>query len=378
MEVKNEIVKLVGPVKEKRPGVSLCLLLIILLVLTLFLGVKKKTDEKKISNFQEVSAICQHKLEEAEALLGLNPAMARTLLSEVRADIETLEKDFKKGSSQYEKIEEMMKREEKARVIASQIFKIDRLPLFFDLSLVKEGAKGSRLSLYKDNLLVLDKEKGGVYKISLKNKSAEILAGGLKSPTLISVHGEKVYLLGDEGILTVVNGKTTVQTERDEGWGEIASLVAYGGNLYLLDKRGNQIYKYLGSETGFSERKSYLNFDVKPDLSSAASMAVDGSIFVISGNNILKFTAGQLDKFNLKGLDKDFNNSSVVYTDDQCKNVYVLDNLNRRVVVLDKDGLYQAQYQWEGLIDITDMVVSESEKKILLLSGENIYQIEIK
>jgi hypothetical protein len=48
------------------------------------------------------------------------------------------------------------------------------------------------------------------------------------------------------------------------------------------------------------------------------------------------------------------------------------------VVVLDKDGVYLTQYRWSQNIDINDFVVSESIKKILLLSRDKIYSIDLK
>jgi len=362
----------------KRKLLSLALFLIGLLLLTTFLGIKKKTDEKKFSRFEDTYEISLYKIEEAEALLELNPPRAKALLLEIRSDLSPLQKDFKKGSSETKKIEELLNRADFGLGIAAKTYKIDKTPLFLDLNLLKEGARGNDLGLYKDNLVVLDKDKGTTYKISLARKTAEILTGGIRDSKFIAIHGDKTYILANEGVFEVANQKSNIKIEKDREWGEIVSIVAYGGNLYLLDKTHSQIFKYIAGESGFSGRKNYLNFDVKPNLSSGSSMAIDGSIYVITGNDILKFTAGGLDKFTLRGLDQPLNNPSVIYTDDQCKNVYVLDNINQRVVILDKDGLYQAQYQWAELANITDIVVSESEKKILLLSGEKIYQIEIK
>ena len=58
--------------------------------------------------------------------------------------------------------------------------------------------------------------------------------------------------------------------------------------------------------------------------------------------------------------------------------MYVLDRDLGRILVFDKDGVYQSQYQWEGMKDISDFVVSEEEKKIFLLSKNNIYALELK
>ena len=68
----------------------------------------------------------------------------------------------------------------------------------------------------------------------------------------------------------------------------------------------------------------------------------------------------------------------MVYADDTTKNVYVLDGDNKRIVVLDKDGMYLAQYVWLQDARVTQIVVSEEAQKIFLLIGGKIYSVELK
>ena len=56
----------------------------------------------------------------------------------------------------------------------------------------------------------------------------------------------------------------------------------------------------------------------------------------------------------------------------------LLDKGNDRVVVVNKSGEYYSQYRWPGIGGVTHLVASEEEKKILLLAGNKIYEIEIK
>ena len=60
------------------------------------------------------------------------------------------------------------------------------------------------------------------------------------------------------------------------------------------------------------------------------------------------------------------------------KNLYILDELNKRVVVLDKDGIYLAQYAWTGDITPNQLVVAEKQGKILLLAAGKLYSIDLK
>jgi DNA-binding beta-propeller fold protein YncE len=108
-------------------------------------------------------------------------------------------------------------------------------------------------------------------------------------------------------------------------------------------------------------------------------MAIDGSVWLGTSNGkILRFTQGKENTFVSKGVDPTFGTKLAVYTSDNAKNVYVLDSQNNRVVVLDKEGMYLSQYRWKDAVTPSNLVVSEEEKKILLLSGGKIYSIDLK
>ena len=159
----------------------------------------------------------------------------------------------------------------------------------------------------------------------------------------------------------------------------IGSLVSFGGNVYLLDIQKSRIWKYVATDTGFSELREYLNPDTLPDFTQTNSMAIDGSVWLGSTNGkIWKFTGGKEDSFFPQGVDPAFGNNLYVYTSDSVNNIYVLDADNMRVVVLQKDGTYLSQYVWTGNFHPTQMIVSESEKKIYLLAGGKLYSIDLK
>ena len=58
--------------------------------------------------------------------------------------------------------------------------------------------------------------------------------------------------------------------------------------------------------------------------------------------------------------------------------VYLLDKAGKRVVVVDKNGKYKAQYLGDQIAYATKIIVSESEGKIILLTGEKLLSIELK
>src|SRR6185437_11313407 len=116
-------------------------------------------------------------------------------------------------------------------------------------------------------------------------------------------------------------------------------------------------------------KSNYFAKDTSPDLSNAVSMTIDGSIYILQSNGALtKFTKGESDTFNLKGLDKPFSSPTRVYTTADLDSIYVLDNGNSRIVKLAKDGTFQAQYVNDILNKAKDIDVQESNKKIFILT----------
>jgi DNA-binding beta-propeller fold protein YncE len=108
-------------------------------------------------------------------------------------------------------------------------------------------------------------------------------------------------------------------------------------------------------------------------------MAIDGSVWLGSTNGRLwKFTGGREDTILPQGVDPAFGKNLVIYTSDAENNLYVLDSDSNRVVVLEKDGTYMAQYSWTDPIRATRLAVSEGQKKIYLLASGKLYTISLK
>ena len=135
----------------------------------------------------------------------------------------------------------------------------------------------------------------------------------------------------------------------------------------------------MATEKAFSDLREYLNADTLPDLSTATNMTIDGTVWVgTKTGKVFRFVQGREETFLPKGVEPALGTDLVVYATDETENLYALDRSNNRVVVLDKDGTYLAQYRFTTAARVSTLVVSESEKKILLLSEGKIYSIDLK
>lgn len=376
--------------KSRQTLLTVGFLLVILLLASAAFGINKRQKEEKLAVFTNLYNLSDLKYNDGKALLTLNPIRARTLLGESKKTAEEAKVIVLKEKVELARVEALLKNINEAMEGISGVYRLSDASLFFDLSVVKEKGVGSRLSLNNKRLAVLDSVNNSVYTIGLERKNAEIIAGGVENFTnskFISLHGEYAYVFSDRGVMEVnIPAKSSkLVLKKDDGWGEIGALSEFGafkGNIYLLDKTNSWILKYTSTESSFSATKGYLAGEVKPSFSSASSMAIDGSVWILfAEGKISRYTSGRPDFFALTGLDTPFSSPTVLYTDEESKNLYVLDQGNKRIVVVDKDkklGEYMSQYIWKELGIASDFVVDEVGKKIYVLSGSKIFYIDLR
>ena len=357
--------------------------LILLFCVSVIVGVWK---QRQGSNNQSVITVinqAQYAFDEGVALLELNPVKGRQRLTDAQALLEPLAKAIAPRSKDGRQVAALLTKV--TDNLTQALHSVTGEPqLFYDAVLLKKDAVVASMSLDGDTLGLADPATKTVYQLTIPSKNGQIVAGGdsFTRASHIAARGDFLYVLTDNGIASVsVREKKTIDAliKKDSQWGTIASMATFGGNLYLLDTQKSRIWKYVATDTGFSETREYLNPDSLPDLSRATSMAIDGSVWIgTSDGNIMRFGQGRELTFVPKGVEPGFGKRLTVFTSDALKNVYVLDTDTKRVVVLDKDGVYLAQYVWTGQLIPTQLVVSEKFKLILLLADGKLYSIELK
>lgn len=365
-------------IKQKKMILTVAIILIILLGASVFLGSRQRGMNQKKQRFEDLYLQIELALEEGEALKELNPVKAKETLLQAQAllaDLEKLEVEEERLAVIKNRLEQTV----------SQVVKeheLSEVPVFFDLSLVRDQGRGEKMALYRDYGVILDPQGERLFGFNLVQKSIDVLAGGddLEGASLATIYSERAYVLTEKGILEIKTDtkRTNLVIEKDEEWEKIIGLGAFGSNLYLIDKNG-MIWRYPGTESGFGSKQEWFGSGVSPDLSEVISTGIDGSIWLLEEEGrILKFTRGAPDAFGYSGLDKDLDKPQAIYNDDEIENLYLLDRGNARILVLAKSGEYRGQYLWSGIGQATDLVVSEAEKKILLLVNDKVYEIKLE
>lgn len=363
------------------PRSALVYAVLAVFLVSVTLGIRRQMMTSQ-SKYAETLVAAQHSFDEGMALFDLNPVKGRERLTTARDLLAPIiskklrSQEARKAKDLYDEAVENLTRAMRVTRVTPE--------LYFDMSLLKNGATATDMSLFENTIGVVDTPGKTVYTVGAPSKNGSIVGGG--EPFAVGLHiaayGDKLYVWTPQGIHQIrLSDQKTVPAiiPPSPEWGTIMDMAAFGGNLYLLDTGKSRIWKYVATEKGFSPLFEYLNPDTLPDLSRTTNLAIDGSVWLgTSTGNILRFTSGKENSYLPQGADMPMGRQLKVYTHNEAKMVYILDSEQRRVVVYDKDGLYISQYVWDTTFVATGLVVSESLGKLLLLADGKIYSIDLK
>lgn len=358
----------------RKMTLSVGIILLIILAVSVGFGIGQKKKNELKHQYQGLLIEAQNEIDQAISLASVNPEESRSMFlnSESKlAQIEALKVKDPKVTELAQKISDS-----RAAVLGEYVVTPE---LFLDLSLLSSGFKGDAVAYSGGLIYVLDKNGSRVVTIEMSNKKSKVVAGPsvIENPIDLAAYEDTVFLLLNDGIYEVDSTKVKVI---DKTWGGEALIHSFAGNLYVLDKSGGQIYRYAGeSGSNFGTQQNWLSSSTKADFSNALEWGMNGSIYVLYPNSkILKYSLGSPQNFYLSGVSPEIGNVDAINADPDNENVYLLDKAGKRVVVIDKNGKYKAQYLGDQIANATKIVASESEKKIILLTGEKLLSIELK
>lgn len=362
-------------VRKKRVSINVGIILLVILAVSIFFGVKSRNEKERNKRYSEKLSQAQHEFSEAKSLTALNPSRARELIFSARSSIEELEKD-NYSSQELRELSEQIK-QNLGKITGTYETKGE---LFLDMSLISSGFKGDKITLSSERVLVLDQEGERLVEILIGNKKTQVLAGPDLIPNAldVSAYANRSFVLTKVGVFEIRGDKSKLVLEKD--WSEDILIAAYTGNFYILEKSNSLIKRYPSLLSGnFGGGSGWFGPEVKPNLTKVLAWAIDGSIWVLSeGGKIEKFIFGRTDSFFVSNITKSLEEVRDIFTDEGAEDLYLLDPKNSRVIVLEKDGQFKAEYVSEKVAESTRFLVSEKERKIILLAGDKLYSIDLK
>lgn len=360
--------------QSRKLTLSVGVILLVILAASIGFGIRQKKINDVKKQYQSLLGDATSEVDKAISLASSDPESSRQLFLSSEQKLTQIQALKIKDA----KIEELQKKIEDSRAAVLGEYSVNT-ELFLDLGLLSSGFKGDAISSSGGNVYVLDKAGSRVVSIGVETKKSKVVSGPavIEAPQDLASYEDSVYVLLSDGIYLTGSTKTKVI---DKTWSGDAKIYAFGGNLYVLDKMGGAIYRYPGqSGNTFGSQQSWLSSSTRADFSQALGWGMNGAVYVLYPNSrILKYSLGSPQNFSLSGITPEIGNVDAIYADPDNTYVYLLDKAGHRVVMIDKNGKYKAQYINDQISSATTLVVSEAEKKIILLTGEKLLSIELK
>lgn len=251
---------------------------------------------------------------------------------------------------------------------------------FLSLDLVRPGFNSKRMSYSVGKILLLDESQKSLFQIEIKTKNNQLIAGQtqLGDAQFASLNGDFAFVYSsDKGLLRIETPKkqiTTIATV-DTEWGEITDVFGFSSNVYLLDAKNNQIWKYVPAGSGYTDKQIYLKDNQGLDFTNAKQLFIDFSVWVLRDfPEIIRFTAGTRDFYSIGGLDTPLNQVEAIYAPEEEDLLFILDPQNKRVIMTKKNGEYISQYTSDVFTAATDLIYDEESKILYVLENGKIHQ----
>ncbi|MBU0703590.1 MAG: hypothetical protein KKC18_06960 [Chloroflexi bacterium] len=153
---------------------------------------------------------------------------------------------------------------------------------------------------------------------------------------------------------------------------------SFEGRFYVLDTVADQIWRYDPQGDTYPEQpdRYFVTSPPKP-LGDALDMAIDGNIYLLyADGTILKFLQREPQTFEVRGV-PDGVGQVVAFTVDRNSRsgtVYLADRTNRRIIELDPDGAFHAQFRAAEVMDeLESLAVDEMAGRLYIISGGRLY-----
>lgn len=361
---------------KRKTALSVGLILLILLGTSVFFGWKRRVAAQDAEHFDEVMALVETQKTKAGELGSVHLAGTKEAIAEAETVLREAEEYFADNESYLPKITAALADLEEYSKTVTGEQEAGNVPLWFDLTIMRESFVGSVMFLQDESIFVLDAGNGLVGEVVRNTKEGTLVGGGelLRGATGMASDDQRVVVISSAGLVDVdVQAKTTaLLVERDQAWGNQPLIGAFGGNIYLHVAGEQMIYRYSdGSDDGVA----WFGPGVE-STGNVVDMAIDGDVWLLGSDGVVsRYQRGAVQPYEQQVLDDVIGEARAMYVDPETERVYVLDVGKSRVVVYDYQGTYLFQQAWSGFVGVSDIAVIG--QTLYALSGTDIYTMNL-
>ncbi|MFH1657382.1 MAG: hypothetical protein ABH919_02845 [bacterium] len=351
------------------------LFFLLIIVLTGGFYISNRERQAEIKAFNQLFTATKAKTVQAEELLSANQGKeAETLFREANQELLNL---MKLNGPWQEEAGELQQTVEKNLYVLNKLDTNISLDLLFEFgpnetNFIPQGMLASNSTLYFYNPFSPD-----IYSLKITAEKPTSLRAdqnlkfGTVSNGAIFFTNPHVYIPEDNEVI-----KSELPGAGDFSFDLMA---AFKRSLYFLDKDTGEILKYSyrggnawdGSQFWLGEKT------VRQTYSGFASMAIDGSVWILNDKKIDRYYAGELQDIFQPDIFPALQKPTKIWTSSFHSYVYLLEPVEKRVIILDKQGKLVKQFSNKELNNLKDFAVSDDGKKMYLLNGSKIYQVDL-
>lgn len=331
---------------------------------------KQKKEKADLNNFN----IVLNEIKEKEALIDSfllydNSDGAINVLNNIESLVESMpdKKDYQ-VSAKEELIARITNLQDKILGI-KRIDKLESIATYPDIDLKSIIKTKDKLYANSDSsIFTLDLNNNESDKLDLdlgQIEASRLSLNAADKEELYFFSGDKVSVLNPKD--NSVKTSTLANYNKDDSY---SSFDTYNNKLYLLSSAKNQIYSY---SSDFKLRTDWFKEDV--DTSSFSDIYIDGDIYALNiSAKIAKYRRGASMPYESKEILPQISNAKKLRGDN--KNLYVLADDNRFLIINKENGKLASQYIFSDL-NIIDFSLDSDSKNVLFLAGDQIYSFPL-
>ncbi|MFH1582548.1 MAG: hypothetical protein ABIA08_02220 [bacterium] len=364
---------------EIRLNKKITLIPILIIFLSLGYYIFQMQTEKKLENYQLILEEAKANIEKAETYFILSDDTPGTKekanellmeswqkLSPVFKDESSLPNDFKQEVISVKKD------------ISDYLYEMNKFTELSDPELFFEFKPNDyvpfKISIFNNNLYFVNSYSKNAFELT-QSKEGKIINVDKKLDFTNASKDSLLFLSKPNHLLVLEEGNLNEKQLLSPPYPDydFNDFATYGNNIYFLDKNKSRIVKYPFSNNAWNNPQLWLE---ETKANEFKSMAVDGSIWLLTKNNEIKrYYGGSLQqtiKLDVFPETKDF---SQIFTTPDIPYLYLIEPIQKRIIIMDKSGNIIRQYQSQSFDNLLDIVTSENGRTIYLLSGSKVYRI---
>ena len=201
-------------------------------------------------------------------------------------------------------------------------------------------------------------------------------------PVLMTADGTTMLALDDKYDLAIYSGQlpvTALVLTPPAGNENPRAMTVYGGNVYILDTRNGQIWRYYGAENGSTySATGYLTNPARKELRNGVGIAIDGDVYVgLAGGRVIKYAGQKQVGFQVHSP-WPLRHLSALYTRQDLHSLFIADPHDGRILQIGKKGGYIRTMQLPpGEGQLRQITVSSDGKTLFYIGGKHVYRFTI-